>query len=240
MIYFFGDAHLGASDPESERRKRDLLIGFLAHAKVDAEAIYILGDLFDFWFEYSRVIPKGHFKILRALSDLTEQGIQVTMLLGNHDYWVGDYLSKEAGISVVDGPIQLNAQSRRICLLHGDGIVPRDKGYRVLRALVRNPLVIAVFKWIHPDIGMRMARIFSAASRHEVSEGTKKHTAEAILIMEDMLAEGYDAIISGHVHYPVLKEIGDKRCILVGDWITHMSYATLKDGEFALKTWTGK
>jgi UDP-2,3-diacylglucosamine hydrolase len=237
LIYFLGDAHLGASGAEMEDRKKDLLIEFLARAGEDADSIYIMGDLFDFWFEYSRVVPKGHFKVLKALSNLVDNGIRITMLLGNHDYWVGDYISEEVGISVVEGPVELKADGRRICLLHGDGIVPEDKGYRALRMMVRNPIVIKLFKWVHPDVGMRMARLFSAASRGEQTEQTKSHAEQALSIMEDMLQDGYDAVIAGHVHYPMIKTVGDKRCILTGDWITHMSYVTLDNGEFRLAKW---
>jgi UDP-2,3-diacylglucosamine hydrolase len=239
LIYFLGDAHLGASGEVAERRKRDLLVQFLSETGKDADSIYIMGDLFDFWFEYSRVVPKGYFEVLKALSSLLDNGVRITMLVGNHDYWAGDYLSKEVGISVVDGPIDLEVDSLRICLLHGDGIVPEDKGYRALRLLVRNPLVIELFKWIHPDIGMRMARVFSAASRHEPTEQTRRHAQQAISIMEGMLEGGYDAVVAGHVHQPMIKEVGEKRCILVGDWITHMSYVTLDSGEFRLMKWPG-
>jgi UDP-2,3-diacylglucosamine hydrolase len=233
-VYWISDAHLGgAGDSGAPERA---LVGFLARLRGQAAHLYVLGDLFDFWFEYRHAIPKGHFRALRALAELIDSGVGVTYLGGNHDFWCGSYLRREVGLQVHQRPITVEHQSRRIFLAHGDGFGSGDAGYRALKAVLRHPLAIALYRSIHPDIGIPLAHRISAASR--------KHTKPRRVYLERLsrfvaapqFACGHDAVVVGHVHDPMhLRDRSGRDFIVIGDWIEAFSYARLSGGVLSLQ-----
>ncbi len=233
-VFFVSDAHLGSgADTESRARMLvDLLRGF----RERAARVYILGDLFDFWFEYRHAIPKGHFPVLRAIAELVEADIPVHYLGGNHDFWCGSYLTREVGVEAHATPIDEEIQGRRMHMAHGDGLDPADRGYRRLKALLRNRVAIALYRSIHPDIGIPFA--------HRVSSVSRRHTQSRRFYLERMarhlaiprFREGRDAIVVGHVHDPMhLRDRWGRDLLVLGDWLENFTYGHLAEGRFTLE-----
>ena len=232
-LYFISDAHLG-SGPNHDRREENL-IAFLRELPEKASHLYILGDLFDFWFEYRHAIPKAHFQLLRSLAELIDAGVGVSYLGGNHDFWCGSYLSNEVGLNVYQHPITVTHQSRRIYLAHGDGIGPGDTGYRILKKVLRSRIAITLYRTIHPDLGIPFAYRVSKTSREYTN------TKEVILnrlgqhLIVPQFSAGADAIIIGHIHDPMhFHYEGNRDFIIAGDWLENFTYVRLTEGRFTL------
>ena len=234
-IYFFSDVHLGAGEQEGETQKEKKLLKFIEFLKQEAHAVYILGDLYDFWFEYKSVIPKAHFFITCKLGELAQKA-KVTYLGGNHDFWVGEFFQRQLGITYSEKPISVIHQDKRIYLHHGDGLIKKDVGYRFLRRILRNPINITLFRLIHPDIAFWIAKHTSHQSR---AYTTIKKFVNADLDMQSFaqqkINEGHDAVILAHTHLPNKIELNGGQYLNTGDWIKHFSYVELRDGEFYLK-----
>ena len=164
-IYFASDNHLGApSDKESRIRERKFIL-WLDSIKEDAEIIFLLGDLFDFWFEYKHSVPKGFTRTLGKLAELSDMGIKIYFFVGNHDYWMNDYFEKELGIKVFKKPEAFVFNSKSFFIGHGDGLGPGDKGYKRMKFILSNPFFIWMFKLIHPDIGISLGKYFSQKNK---------------------------------------------------------------------------
>ena len=232
--YFLSDAHLG-SGPEQDRRIA-LLLEFLAVLKDRAAHLYILGDLFDFWFEYRHAIPKGHFRVLRALADLIDTGAKVSYFGGNHDFWCGSYLESEVGLEVHQQPLAITLESRRLYLAHGDGVGPGDRGYHFLKALLRNPLAITLYRTIHPDLGIPFAYRVSRISRDHTRGRTATLTYLRRHLAAPRFAAGDDAVVIGHVHDPMhLRDDAGRDFLIIGDWIESFTFVELAGGRLRLK-----
>jgi len=233
-VLLLSDAHLG-SGADTDLRSR-LLIELLEGFRSSAREIFLLGDLFDFWFEYRHAIPKGHFRILRTLADFVDAGVPVHYIGGNHDFWCGSHLSREIGAQVHTKPVALRRQDRHLFLAHGDALGPGDHGYRLLKAVLRHPLAIGLYRMVHPDLGIPLA--------HRLSTTSRRHTRDRAAYLRDMsrhvaqprFAEGHDAIVVGHVHDPLhLRDRRDRDFLVVGDWLDHFTYARLEDGKLSLE-----
>ncbi|MCK4414635.1 MAG: UDP-2,3-diacylglucosamine diphosphatase [Candidatus Eisenbacteria sp.] len=233
-VFLISDAHLGSGPDSDQRCARlvSLLDGFREHAS----HLYILGDLFDFWFEYRHAVPKGHFRILRALADLVDAGVQVVYLGGNHDFWCGSYLEREVGLEVHQHPIRVEHQGRRLLLAHGDGIGPGDLGYRLLKRILRHPLAIAGYRMLHPDLGIPLAHRVSGTSRRHTKGRTFYLRQMSRYLVAPAFAEGHDAVIVGHVHDPQhLRDDRNREFLIVGDWLEFFTYVRLEEGRFTLE-----
>ncbi|TAK61389.1 MAG: UDP-2,3-diacylglucosamine diphosphatase, partial [Bacteroidetes bacterium] len=233
--YFFSDVHLGLGSQEEERKKEERLLAFLDVVMNDANQIFIVGDLFDAWFEYRTVIPKGFHRTLTKLEDLVRKNITVHYLAGNHDYWMGNFFSDELGVKIYHEEFEVTIDGKRIFLHHGDGFAHNDAGYRILKKILRHPFNIKLYKMLHPDIGLSLAKSSSKKSRHYTSG---KHYGEEdgmVSFARKMLAQGFDAVIMGHRHQSTFMQIGNGVYINLGDWIHHYTYAELHDGVFQLK-----
>jgi UDP-2,3-diacylglucosamine hydrolase len=236
-VFFFSDAHLGLESEEKEREKESRLLRFLDHVEGHATHLFIVGDLFDAWFEYATVIPKGYHRLLTRLEDLARKGIETHYLAGNHDYWMRDYFSKHLGIVIHSDPFTISIAGKSFYLHHGDGLATNDMGYRILKKILRNPISIRLYTWIHPDIGIRIARLSSRKSRHYTShkdygesDGMQRWAARRI-------REGADFVVMGHRHHPTSVVIGNGLYVNLGDWISFFTYAEYADGKLELKTW---
>ena len=233
--YFISDAHLGAETREREEARERRLHGFLTSLEGRASALFIVGDLFDFWFEYGTAIPRRHFPTLAALRRLTASGVAVTYLNGNHDFWLGPFLRDELGLRTHRDALTLQLQGHRIWLHHGDGLVGGDLGYRVLKRVLRHPASIALYRLIHPDLGIPLAHWVSRWSR-ESREGRPLDGDRLWReIASPRFAEGFDTVMVGHFHHVWERREGDRTFFLLGEWMERFSYVVLRDGVFTLE-----
>ena len=242
-IYFLSDFHLGAPTPEISLIREKRIVAFLDKIKEDAAEIFILGDLFDFWFEYTKVVPKGYVRILGKLAEITDSGIPIHFFVGNHDMWMKDYLQKEMNIKVYFEPHTFLLQGKKFLIGHGDGLGPGDHGYKLIKKVFRNPISQWLFGALPPYIGIGIADFFSRKSRKktgitdEVFLGEDKEWL-IIYCKEILQKEFFDFFVFGHRHLPINFDLTDKsKYINLGDWIKYNSYAVLSNGELSLKYW---
>jgi UDP-2,3-diacylglucosamine hydrolase len=240
-IYFASDFHLGIPDHDSSLLREKKLVAWLEMARTDAAEIYLMGDLFDFWFEYKTAIPRGYARLLGKLAEITDAGIAVHLFRGNHDMWAFDYLSKELNIQLHRDPEFREFSGKHFYLAHGDGLGPGDTGYKFIKKVFANPVNQWLFRQLHPDIGIRMALFWSRKSRNVNIEKEKrvqdinlKLIRERITVHSTALLKQHpdlDFLIYGHYHYPLDITVSDTaRQLVLGDWITHFTYAVF-DGE---------
>ena len=238
--FFLSDAHLGAESKERESARETLLHAFLDSLPGRAGALYVVGDLLDFWFEYRTSIPRRHFATLCALQRVRNAGIPITYLGGNHDFWLGSFLADELGIRLHDGALTLATQGRRLWIHHGDGLVGGDIGYKALKILLRNPAAIAMYRMLHPDLGIPLAARVSRQSRH--SRDQRKLDGERLIreIAEPRFAEGYDGVLVGHFHHAFEHHDRGRDFFVLGDWIERFTYVVLEGGTLKLERWSGR
>ncbi len=236
-LYFISDAHLGLGTKEEERQKEDRLIQFLDHIKHDASQLFIVGDLFDAWFEYRTVIPKGFHRLFTKLEDLSRQGVIIHYLAGNHDYWIRDFFHDHLGMKTYHDAFDITADGKKIYIHHGDGLADKDTGYKILKKILHNKMNIWLYSWLHPDIGVALARSSSKKSRYYTATKDYGEQDSMLKFAQQKINAGYDIVIMGHRHQPLAREIGKGTYINLGDWITHNSYAELHSGQIILKYW---
>jgi UDP-2,3-diacylglucosamine hydrolase len=229
-VYLSGDVHLGAVSAERERS----FLRWLDHAGARAEQLILNGDLFDFWFEYATVIPRGHTRVLGALAALVDAGVPVTLMGGNHDWWGGSYLEEEVGVTFLREPTTLELAGRWVFLAHGDGLGRGDLGYRALKTMLRGRFTRWAFRWIHPDLGAGIARRVSKTEERGLTRDEKARAAAlaawgAAKLRAD---RSIDMVILGHSHIPRVDEIEPGRFYVnAGDWVQHHSYLVLEGGQ---------
>jgi UDP-2,3-diacylglucosamine hydrolase len=239
-IYFISDIHLQLFDSEQERIKKNYLSEFLEDVKSQKGELYIIGDLFDFWFEYKYVIPKHFFKQLREIQAVIESGCRVSLIVGNHDYWAGNFLKNEIGINIYYEPLEIDISNKRFLLIHGDGILENDKGYRFLKRVIRNRFFISLFRFLHPDLGFAIAKKISKTSRNstlrkpEVEELWKNET---IGYGKSKFKEGFDYVIMGHYHIPIFYKEGKNVFMNLGDWMKYFTFGYFDGKCLSLHYW---
>lgn len=235
-IYFLSDFHLGVPTHAASLEREKLIVRFLEEATKDAAGIFIVGDLFDFWYEYKKVVPKGFVRILGKIAALTDSGIPVWFFVGNHDMWMTDYFQQELNVPVYFEPRSFEFNNKKFLVGHGDGLGPGDHGYKFLKKVFRNPISRFLFGILPPYIGMNIANYSSKSSRAVTGEDDAKFLGEdkEWLIMyarEILQKEHYDYFVFGHRHLPIDFQLNnDSRYINLGDWIRYFSYAVF-DGE---------
>ena len=242
-VYFLSDFHLGAPNDTESRKREDRLVRFLQHARKDAGIIFIVGDIFDFWFEYKTVVPKGFVRILGTLAQMADEGIQLHIFTGNHDLWMQDYLSKELNAKLYFEPQQFTIQYTQFLIGHGDGLGPGDKGYKRLKKVFTNPICQWLFRWLHPDAGIQLANYFSRKSRAKTGNADEIFLGEdkewlILYTKEKAKTMSVDYFIFGHRHYAIDFKINEKsRYINLGDWIRLNTYAVFDGTALQLLTW---
>ncbi len=242
-IYFLSDFHLGAPNEQESRIREDRLVRFLNHAKQDAAALFIVGDVFDFWFEYKTVVPKGFVRILGCLAQISDAGIPLHVFTGNHDLWMNDYLAKELNAQVYFEPKQFEFAGKQFLIGHGDGLGPGDEGYKFLKKIFTNPICQWLFRWIHPDLGIQLANYFSAKSRATTGTADEQFLGEdkewLIIYTKEKAKElSVDFFIFGHRHYAIDFKINDRsRYINLGDWIRLNTYGVFDGSDMQLLEW---
>jgi UDP-2,3-diacylglucosamine hydrolase len=234
-IYFISDIHLGYGTKENDNIRETNLLKFLDHIKKDAGILFILGDLFDFWFEYRNVIPKGYFKTFAKLKELIENKIEIHYLIGNHDCLIRDYFEKEIGIKVYYDEIVKEINSKKFYLHHGDGLSKRDLGYKILKAILRSRIDQWLFSLIHPDFGIWLGKYSSKKSREYTSKKDYGPTDGLYDYARKKIDEGYDYVIMGHIHEMIFEKINNGYYVNLGDWIENYSYAVFDGKNIQLK-----
>jgi UDP-2,3-diacylglucosamine hydrolase len=242
-VYFLSDFHLGAPNDTESRKREDRLVRFLQDARKDAGVIFIVGDIFDFWFEYKTVVPKGFVRILGTLAQIADEGIELHIFTGNHDLWMQDYLSKELNAKLYFEPQEFTIHNKQFLIGHGDGLGPGDNGYKRLKKIFTNPICQWLFRWLHPDAGIQLANYFSRKSRAKTGNADELFLGEdkewlILYTKEQAKTRAIDFFIFGHRHYAMDFKINEKsRYINLGDWIRLNTYAVFDGNELQLLTW---
>ncbi len=235
-LYFLSDVHLGVGSADEERIKQRRLLTLFQRIRQTRARLYIVGDLFDFWYEYRHALPRGHHRILAALEELRDAGIEIAYLAGNHDFAIGRFFSSDLGIAVVRDDLEFHHDGKSFYLYHGDGLALKDTGYKILKAVLRNRLAQWAFRWLHPDLGFALAHATSHGSRKYTQN--KNYGANDGMLIEarKRIAAGADFVIMGHRHKPLKTPIGDGIYVNLGDWMRHFSFAVYENKEIRLYT----
>ncbi|WP_241558520.1 UDP-2,3-diacylglucosamine diphosphatase [Paracnuella aquatica] len=245
-IYFLSDFHLGAPNAEQSLQREKLLVRFLNEIEPTAASIFIVGDMFDFWYEYTKVVPRGYTRILGKLAQLTDSGIPIHFFVGNHDMWMNNYLQQELNIPVYFEPKAFELGGKKFWIGHGDGLGPGDGGYKALKKVFRNPVCQTLFGMIPPAIGIGVADYFSRKSRakgggkEEVWLGEEREWL--ITYCKELMASGknFDFFVFGHRHLPIDFRLNStSRYINLGDWIRYFTYATFDGADVSVQSYTG-
>ena len=241
-IYFASDFHLGVPDYESSLVREKRVIRWLEQVRHDAKEIYLVGDLFDFWFEYKTAIPRGFVRMLGKIAEITDSGIPVYFFTGNHDMWAFDYLPRETGVQLFREPIEREYGGKKFFIGHGDGLGPGDYSYKFIKKVFANKLCQWLFARLHPNFGIGLANYFSGRSRkvnHETDEKFLGEDKEFLILFckEKLQTKHYDYFVFGHRHLPLDIDLnGKSRYINLGDWISYFTYAVFDGENLELKT----
>jgi UDP-2,3-diacylglucosamine hydrolase len=240
-IYFVSDFHLGEGDAQSERRKHELFRRFVGRVGADLQQLVVLGDLFHFWFEYRQLIPKRNLHVLFELRDLVQRGVSVSYVTGNHDFWMDDFMERELDIQVFRDILELDTRQGKILATHGDGLLPSDRGYRLLRAVLRHPVNIALYRLLPPSLAYGLARGAARLSRrHSAARPEESFLERYRDAARRKLDDGYFAFVCGHTHLPEIKRYDEKYYVNSGDWFRHFTYVRFGDGRFAMQIVPGR
>jgi len=240
-VYFASDNHLGAPDRNSSLAREKIFVSWLDSIKGDAAAIFLLGDLFDFWFEYRMVVPKGFTRTLGRLADISDSGIPVYYFVGNHDLWMNGYFEEELNIPVYHSPREYAINEKQFFIGHGDGLGPGDKGFKRMKKVFTNPVAKWFYRWLHPDLGVRIAQYLSV--RNKLISGSE----DIQFLGEDkewlvqyakrkLESSHFDYFIFGHRHLPLEIPLGKNSTYFnLGDWISHFTFAEFDGNKLELK-----
>lgn len=231
---FISDIHLGLQSKETEFKKERLLVKFLNSTALNCSELFIVGDLFDYWFEYKRVYQKGFFRTLTALQDLTERGIKLHYFIGNHDFLHRDFFADEIGAILYENPIDIALNDKKFFIGHGDGLVKNDYGYLLLKKIMRNKSIQKLYSLIHPDLGISLASSTSKGSRSYTSQkdyGKDDGLFEAAKIRID---KGFDYVIFGHLHSRIYRKYQNGCYINLGSWLDKPCYGMFKQNNFEI------
>ncbi len=239
-IYFSSDNHLGAPNYSDSLIREKLFISWLDKIKKDAQVIFLLGDLFDFWFEYYKSVPKGFTRVLGKLAELSDSGIKIYFFVGNHDYWTRDYFQKEIGMEVLKKPTEFKINNKVFFIGHGDGLGPGDFKYKFLKRIFRNPLFIFLFRINYPWFGIPLGNFFSRKNKILSGNNIKFKSKENEILYhfckKKLNVKHYDFFVFGHRHLPLKIELGNNSYYFnTGDWINHYSFLHFKDDSLELK-----
>jgi len=233
--FFISDIHLGLQSREKEEKKERHLVRLLDYIGTQNNAeLFIVGDLFDYWFEYRKVYQKGFFRSLTSLQDLVEKGIIVNYIIGNHDFMHRDFFADEIGCKMFEDGIERVIDGKKFFIAHGDGLIKNDYGYNILKKILRNKTLQEVYSWIHPDIGVSLASKSSKTSRDYTS---KKDYGEADGLMEAArikIDEGFDYVLFGHLHQKRFEHYNNGYYINLGSWLGEPCYGLYKDKKFEI------
>ena len=240
-IYFVSDAHFGLPAEVDTLTREKMFVEWLLTVEKSAERIILLGDIFDFWFEYKKVVPKGFTRLLGTLASMVDRGAKIDFYIGNHDMWTFGYLAQETGMNVIYEPQIKTYHGKRFYIAHGDGLGPYDKGYKRLKAVFTNKFARFLFRWLHPDIGVWLAHTWSHKSRYDDGEDFVPFLGEdkewlvkyAKTVLE---TEHIDYFVFGHRHITNIVDLpGNSKLYYTGDWLKNFSYLDFDGEQIELK-----
>lgn len=234
MIYFISDLHLGLDDREKDREKENLLLNFLKKIEHNCEKLLIVGDLFDYWFEYKTVIPKYYYRTLAAFYEMTSKGIDIDYIMGNHDFGHIDFFEKELNIPVHKNDTQYTFYGKKFFISHGDGKSNKDIGYKILKKILRSPVSLWLYLKLHPNLGISLAsgsskssRKYTRDKRYGITDGMKEYAFRKI-------DEGFDYVVMGHRHLAENTKYKEGYYINLGEWINKPTFGSFDGEEFKL------
>ena len=239
--YFASDFHLGVEGRLSSRARERQIVRWLESIRHDAAAIYLVGDVFDFWFGYKHVVPKGYVRLLGKLAELRDAGIPIYYFTGNHDMWMFRYLETELDIPIYRAPITRRIGNRVFHIGHGDGLGPGDHGYKFIKKVFNNPLCQWAFARLHPNFGIGLANYWSRRSREGQTEAARFLGADREWLIsyanERLATEAIDFFVFGHRHLPIDYTLnnGRSRYINLGDWVDFNSYAVFDGNDLRIE-----
>ena len=239
-IYFASDLHLGLHSYDKSLKREKLFVQWLDEIKKDAKEIYLVGDVFNFWFEYRKVVPRGFTRFLGKVSEITDGGIPVHFFTGNHDIWAFDYLPEETGVILHRKPFLKEFNGLKFFIAHGDGLGPGNKNYKIIKKMYTNPLFQWLFARLHPNFAISIAHYCVRKSRYDIAEQFKGEDKEWLILFakKKLEREYFDYFIFGHRHIPFDIKLNKKsRLINLGDWINNFSYAAFDGKDLKLKTY---
>ncbi len=247
-LYFASDVHLGAPTIADHRTHELRFVKWLDAIRNDADEVYLLGDIFDYWFEYTTVVPKGFVRFLAKLCELTEKGIKVHIFTGNHDVWMWDYLPNECGVEIHHEHFSFCADGKKFFIGHGDGLGNYDRGYNMLKWLFNWRIAQVCYSCIHPDLGGWIARTWSKSSRKHNANVSKFHSFQGedehqVKFARQYLSEGNDTnyFIFGHRHVIADYQLQpNSRLLILGEWMQGSTYAVCTNGILELKSFDAK
>lgn len=238
-IFFASDFHLGAPNKERSLEREKKIVRWLDSIKDQAEEIYLLGDVFDFWFEYKKAIPRGFVRIQGKIAELSDAGIKIHWFIGNHDMWIFDYIPEELGVELHKSEIQKEYNGKKFFIGHGDGLGPGDRGYKFIKKVFRNKICQWMFARLHPNFGIGLANLFSRKSRAATGDKDDTDYGEREMLLQFSKSilekEHFDYFIFGHRHKPLEIDLSDNsKYINLGDWINHFTYGVFDGNELKL------
>jgi UDP-2,3-diacylglucosamine hydrolase len=240
-VYFASDQHLGAPTTETSFLREKKFVAWLDVVKQDAEAIFLLGDLFDFWFEYKTVVPKGFVRVLGKLAEIKDAGIPIHFFVGNHDLWMHDYFEKELNIPVYHAPQEFLINNKKFLIGHGDGLGPGDKGYKRMKKVFTFPLFKWFFRWLHPDLGVPLGQYMSVKNKLISGDEDATFLGEenewlVQYCKRKLTKKHYDYFIFGHRHLPLEVKLEENSMYVnLGDWIQYFTFGVFEEHTLHLK-----
>jgi len=240
--YFLSDVHLRLIVDDVEVQRRKELFRLMDKIKEEQSTLFIVGDWFDFYFEYGEVVSQVYHDVYTKMGDLVRAGVTIHYFAGNHDYWLGKFMSEHLGVQVHLDPEVMEFGGKKIYFHHGDGLDENDVGYRRMKKVIRHPVFIWMFRWLlHPNVGHWAAKALSRHSRRKYARDTQQYLLNAIRknygLAEDKFAEGIDYMITGHIHYPKIKAFGDHIFLTIGDFLNYYTYGYFDGLNLSLKQW---
>ncbi|WP_431157445.1 UDP-2,3-diacylglucosamine diphosphatase [Winogradskyella poriferorum] len=242
-VYFASDNHLGAPTKEASLPREKKFVSWLNEIKKDAAAIFLIGDLFDFWFEYKTVVPKGFTRTLGKLAELSDSGIPIYYFVGNHDLWMSGYFEDELGIPVFHKPQEFTINNSSFFIGHGDGLGPGDKGYKRMKKVFANPFFKWLFRWLHPDIGVRIAQYLSVKNKLISGDDDATFLGEdnewlVAYSKRKLETKHRDFFVFGHRHLPLEIDLNsESKYMNLGDWIQYYTYGEFDGSTLQLKNY---
>jgi UDP-2,3-diacylglucosamine hydrolase len=220
-----------------ETTRKSEVLKFLDRVLESGSRLTIVGDLFDFWYEYRYVVPKDFFWIYVKLKEMVDRGLRVDYVAGNHDFYLGEFFSKSVGLKVYQDGFSEEINGKKFLIVHGDGLAQKDSGYRLLKRILRSGLARTLIRWVHPDVGFSMAKVFSKKSREYTSSKDFGETDSMNSYAQKKIGEGYDFVVMGHNHVPRLEHFENGIYVNLGDWLRNFTYGVFDGDTMRLLKW---